>query len=141
ATAFSQQYCAKPGILDVYTDGSHIKGTPRMGCGAYGVYDGREMELSVGMTSAELKRLIGHEVEPGGASNPTMELCAAIYVIEKIVAAQRCPPGIRIFADYEGVIKYGMEQWDAYKAKAKTPHFRAAAIRFQEATRILRKKC
>lgn len=101
--------------LDIYTDGSHIKGSFVRGWGAWARWKGQEYEMS--SCSNNLDEAI---------SNPTLELMAAVQVLTYMQG--KCPPEIkriRIIADYTGVQKYGMLLWTP--ENSKIVHFRTQA--------------
>lgn len=106
--------------IDIYTDGSHIKGSFRRGWGAWAVWGDREYEMSC--CSNDLHESI---------SNPTLELMAAVQVLEFLRG--KFPPDVervRIIADYTGVQKYGMLLWQP--EKSKVAHFRGQAERLRD---------
>ena len=111
--------------LVIYTDGSHHKGTPRRGYGAWCRYSGREYELAV-QTDDDAPEV----------SNPTLELRAARHSLELV--ATTLPPAVKrivVAADYQGVSAYINFQWMA--ERSSVPHFAAEALRLQTATRRL----
>lgn len=82
-----------------YTDGSHIKGTPRRGVGVFCARDGAEFELAQPMDDL-----------PAEASNPTLELLAALAALDS-VPADAAPTRITVVADYIGVKQYVERLW------------------------------
>ena len=114
-----------PAHLLLYTDGSHHKGTPRRGYGAWTRYDGREYELAV-QTDAD----------PAEVSNPTLELRAARHALEIVEPVLSSTiKRIVVIADYQGVPAYINFQWMAERASA--PHFALEAQRLQAVTKRL----
>lgn len=112
----------------LYTDGSHIKGTPRRGWGAVLEYRGRLYELSGVADPAS---------DPAAASNPTMELRAAAAALERlrqVRPAEMCD--VLLLADYTGVREYGRGAWRP--ERAKVAHFRTEALRLHAAAKALR---
>lgn len=84
----------------VFTDGSHIKGeTLKRGIGAYCKHGGRVYRLARNMAALDER-----------ASNPTLELLAAIAVL-RAVPADAAPSEIEIAADYIGVVNYVNGTW------------------------------
>lgn len=106
--------------IDIYTDGSHIKGSFRRGWGAWAVWGEQEYEMS--RCSNDLHESI---------SNPTLELMAAVQVLEFLRG--KFPPDVervRVIADYTGVQKYGMLLWQP--ENSKIAHFRGQAERLRD---------
>src|SRR3989338_37772 len=96
----------------VYTDGSHVKGTARRGIGAYCAHGGREYRMRRDCAGLD-----------AAASNPTLELLAAVDVLRSVPAAA-APAAIEIAADYIGVARYVNGEWTP---KAGPGPFAAAA--------------
>ena len=99
-------------MVIVYTDGSHIKGTPKRGAGGVVYYAGQVLEWAASSATVEAHF-------PSEASNPTMELYAARCVLERLYEERaRILPRIKIVvkADYKGVLHYINGTW-----KPKTP--------------------
>jgi len=111
----------------LYTDGSHIKGTPRRGWGAALVHRGRVYVLS---------GVADRATDPAAASNPTMELRAAAAALERVRQVRVPVAELYVRADYIGVREYGAGRWRA--ASAKIGHFRAEALRLERAAAALR---
>lgn len=103
-----------------YTDGSHIKGTPKRGIGVFCAHGGAEFELAQPMDDL-----------PEEASNPTLELLAALAALDS-VPADAAPTKILIVADYIGVKQYVEGLWTP---KASIPG------EFQKAARRLAARC
>ncbi len=103
---------APAGALLVYTDGSHIKGTPRRGIGAYCAHAGREFRLSRDMSHL-----------PADASNPTLEVLAAAAVLPHLARARAHAV---VCADYVGVVRYINGDWRPKPAAPGDGAFRAA---------------
>jgi len=117
-------------VLRIWTDGSHIKGTDRMGYGALARYADVSAELSC-------------RVRGEGFSNPTLELMAACHAVrlllEKEEALVRKFSSVEVRADYIGVEKYANGGWCAARASTKTPAFRNAALWWDRAVQQLRR--
>lgn len=94
--------------LHIYTDGSHIKGTPSKGFGAWCRYDGQEYWLSGRVTTQWLRETYG--IMSSRVSNPTMELIACCQILELFRGRKT---NILIYVDYEGVSKWINGQWRA----------------------------
>lgn len=112
----------------LYTDGSHIKGTPRRGWGAVLFFEGRNYRMS---------GVADPRQDPAAASNPTMELRAAATALERLHEVRPVSlVRLEVLADYVGVREYGNGRWRA--AKSKVAHFRAEAQRLQQAAAAIR---
>lgn len=104
-------------ILDIYTDGSHLKKTTgRLGIG--GVLINLEQQRPVGKKLAEFSvELLPEEMKlkfgPGAenCSNPTAELTAVLVSIKKFGALIRDAEFITIHADYIGVREWMTGKW------------------------------
>jgi ribonuclease HI len=120
--------------LNIWTDGSHIKGTSVMGYGAYAEAGGIHAELS--------KRIIPPTSE--NISNPTMEVaaafCVAMILLKNKEHLHRFGR-IVIRSDYNGVINYANGVWNPSRATTKTPIFRSMAMHWANAVTELRKIC
>lgn len=128
--------------VEIWTDGSHIKGTDRIGGGIYiESYGGKKTgRASVPLTSALLKRFLpdmpDEEVAELAFSNPTAELYAAILAGEWLEKHLSNFSSAKLYADYNGVHLYALGKerggWDANNASPKTPAFAVCAKRWQE---------
>lgn len=117
-----------PGTAYLYTDGSHIKGTWRLGWGAALFYGVRRFLISGVPDPA---------VDSRDISNPTMELRAAAAGLERLCQVR--PPElarVKVLADYIGVYHYGIGEWHA--SNAKVVHFRQEAQRLERAIEAVR---
>lgn len=98
-----------PEVMMIYTDGSHIKGTQRKGAGGVVYYRNEEFTFSVDPLDVAKY----HEK----ASNPTMEMLAARYVLERLteIWGNARKPRVRLHADYQGVPHYLTGRWKPIK--------------------------
>jgi ribonuclease HI len=128
---------ADASLLDFYTDGSHIKGTPRMGYGIYCKRTGRAYGLHQTVTPEWLALFLDHStgIDWSKASNPTMELMAVVALLRLLLKyrdsiVQHCGKNavITIYHDYTGVAEWILDRW-----KAKQPHI---AVAVEEARRL-----
>ena len=95
----------KDNPIQIYSDGSDIKGTGNIGFGAVFEYDGKQYGLSGTEESQEVKKLA--ELFPNAKfSNPTMEMLALTTVLESIAKAG-IGEHIQINQDYKGAVNYG----------------------------------
>lgn len=101
------QLSTKENPLAIYSDGSDIKGTGKIGYGAVYIHEGKEFGLSGTEESSEVKNL--QALFPDAKfSNPTMEMLALTTVLETF---QNTSEHISIFQDYKGAVNYG-ELWN-----------------------------
>src|SRR3989338_9780247 len=112
ADAWLRRAAPAGAAIIVYTDGSHVKGTARRGIGAYCAHGGREYRMRRDCAGLD-----------AAASNPTLELLAAVDVLRSVPAAA-APAAIEIAADYIGVARYVNGEWTP---KAGPGPFAAAA--------------
>lgn len=132
---------ALPRVVQIWTDGSHIKGTDRTGFGIYARAGSKEGEVSVSASQEYLCKILGVVVDsPTAASNPTLELAAAIVALRRVQQHVDTIDRAVLYADYIGVINYANNVWDAHNASTRTPMFAKAARLLQETVRDLRKK-
>lgn len=99
--------------VDVYTDGTHLKGTENIGYGAWLEHDGIEYSLSGSFTQNHFKKEFSIE---GNVSNPTMELLAVLKVLKEF---ENMTVDITVYSDYIGVQKWISGEW-----KAKKPYIK-----------------
>lgn len=100
--------------LQVYSDGSDIKGTGKIGFGAVFEHNGMLYDLSGTEESAEVKRLA--ELFPTAKfSNPTMEMLALVSVLN---AFKNSAEHIVINQDYKGAVNYN-GLWDKSAGSAQ----------------------
>lgn len=95
--------------IKVYTDGSDIKGTGKIGYGAYINYGGAEYRMSGISDQDDFKKFYNIS---DNVSNPTMELMALLKVL---VQFKDHDLNIEILADYMGVQKWVSGEWKAKK--------------------------
>lgn len=98
---------------ELYTDGSHIKGTTRLGIGAVLVKNGVELDrLSKLINQTMFKIQYGID---DNVSNPTMELLALLVSLQEF--KKHFKPGDRILniADYMGVGGWMTNKWKINK--------------------------
>lgn len=100
--------------LHVYIDGSHRKGTRRLGFGAWCCYDNKEYWMSGNPTTRWIKNKYG--IMSRRVSNPTMELIACCQILEMF---QFITINLLIYVDYVGVSKWIKGQWKAKKSYIK----------------------
>lgn len=126
--------------VEIWTDGSHIKGTQKMGFGIYIRIEEREGEFSVSASPAVLSRALGVHGTDAVYSNPTLELAAAIVAIRRVSRHVGATDHVLMYADYNGVPNYANGVWDARRANAKTPLFARAARCLRVEVENLRKR-
>lgn len=97
--------------LDVYTDGSHIKGKNYIGYGAVCMHQGRIYRMSGTCTQESFRKRYN---TPDNVSNPTAELLAAVYSLESLSACS-APLHVQIIADYIGVREWNTGVWKTTK--------------------------
>lgn len=95
--------------IEIYTDGSDIKGTGKIGYGAYINFNGKEYKMSGVSDQNDFKRFFKITEN---VSNPTMELMALLKVL---VEFKDTNLNLEIFADYMGVQKWVSGEWKANK--------------------------
>lgn len=89
--------------IRIYSDGSDIKGTGRVGFGAVYEYQGNMFGISGTEAGEDVKDL--QEKFPGATfSNPTMEMLALTKVLETF---QDTAEHLSIYQDYSGAVNYG----------------------------------
>ena len=100
--------------IEIYSDGSDIKGTGRIGFGAVFVHNGKEYSLSGTEASedvAHMKRLFPE----AKFSNPTMEMLALVKALENFTGRGE---HIIINQDYKGAVNYN-GLWDKSEGSAQ----------------------
>jgi ribonuclease HI len=96
--------------LQIYSDGSHIKGTSQIGFGSVYMYNGKEYFLTGTEESDDVKEL--QRMFPDATfSNPTMEMLALAKTLE---AFGNTGENIVINQDYKGAVNYN-ELWNYSK--------------------------
>lgn len=99
----------KDSPIQIYSDGSHIKGTEKIGYGAIFVYQNKQYGLSGTEQSDSVKEL--KEKFPSAKfSNPTMELLALSSILETFANTGK-NEHIVINQDYVGAVNYS-KLWD-----------------------------
>lgn len=101
--------------LDIYTDGSHFKGTDKIGYGIWFTYDDAEYSLS-GISSQQKFKERFNITE--NVSNPTMELLAVLILLKEF-SNLNITTNLNIHCDYNGVEKWISGDW-----KAKKPYIK-----------------
>lgn len=123
------------GELHIYTDGSHKKATGQRGAGAIVLWKDKEFHWSISNDFCA-------RTFDASASNPTCELYAVSRVMERLQAlfsgANFFPGRITVFADYNGVINYGMGKWNPKNSKVMW--FKQYAVLMCSQTELMRKK-
>lgn len=119
---------SKEAPLQIYSDGSDIKGTGNIGYGSVFEFDGKEYGISGTQESEEVKKL--QEKFPDAKfSNPTMEMLALTTTLEHFANVGN-GEDIVINQDYKGAVNYqglwehseGSQQRDTKAWKAKEPY-------------------
>jgi ribonuclease HI len=95
--------------IQIYTDGSDIKGTGKIGYGAYIKYNNVEYRMSGVSNQEDFKKFYKMKEN---VSNPTMELMALLKVL---VQFKDTDLDIEVLADYMGVQKWISGEWKAKK--------------------------
>jgi ribonuclease HI len=111
-----------PTSLSIYVDGSHIKGTSRLGYGILCLYQGQGYILSRNPVLREdIENLVGSTIDVNRFSNPTMEFLAVADVLHRIAldTTDRFQ-SIHIHYDY-----IGSERWLTGKWKSRQAHIQA----------------
>lgn len=115
---------ADPTLLDFYTDGSHIKGTPHMGFGIYCCYHGIKYGAHQTVTEEWMHDFLSDAsgVDLSKLSNPSMEAMAVVALSRHLdkhgAALVKCGIGkITVVHDYNGVSEWITGRW-----KARQPH-------------------
>lgn len=103
--------------IQLYSDGSDIKGTGQIGYGAVYVYEGKVYALSGTEDSEEVKKL--SELFPDVRfSNPTMEMLALVKVLETFMDTAE---HIVINQDYKGAVNYRMLWYASEGSQQRDP--------------------
>ena len=94
----------------IYVDGSHIKGTKKLGFGAWGKIqsDGKVIKEPFSLSGTQENPLFKKIMKkfPGTSpSNPTMELFGLLVTLSKFVDTPNIE--LEICQDYNGVVNYG----------------------------------
>lgn len=97
--------------IEIYTDGSHIKGTNLLGWGAYSNINGVEHKLAGQINSQKLREYDIHEK----VSNPTAEFIAFVSVLEKLETLS-FKKKVIFKIDYDGVGNWMNGTWKATKS-------------------------
>lgn len=129
----------KESPVQIYSDGSDIKGTGKIGYGAVFEYNGKEYALS-GTNEDNLVKELKDLFPDAEFSNPTMEMLALATVLETI-ANLGIAEHITINQDYKGAVNYGKlwnnskgSQQRADKAwKAKKPYIQYLVSKAEKA--------
>ena len=125
--------------LQIYSDGSDIKGTGAIGYGAVFKYNGKKYGLSGTDSGEEVQKL--KKLYPDAKfSNPTMEMLALATTLEHF-ANLGIGEHIEINQDYKGAVNYnglwnyseGSNQRDAKAWKAKEPYIKYLVDRAEAA--------
>lgn len=125
--------------VKIWTDGSHIKGTTKMGFGIYVCAGDKTGEVSVSASPPYLQTLFGLADVSAVPSNPTLELAAAVLALRMAAPFADRISHVTLYADYNGVVNYANSAWDAKRASPKTPVFAAAARHLQDEVKRVRK--
>lgn len=96
--------------LQIYIDGSHIKGTKVKGYGVWCRHNGIEYSMSGIATPEQMKSEFG--ILHRNISNPTMELLACCKALQQF---RGLSINIRFYVDYIGVGKWIRGEWVANK--------------------------
>lgn len=103
--------------LDVYVDGSHIKGTTKLGFGAWGTVTLPDTTTAkVGALTPKVFSLSGTEAHPLfkklakkfpgiSFSNPTMELFGLFITLSKCIEIPNLD--VTVYQDYSGAVNFG----------------------------------
>lgn len=105
--------------VHIYTDGSHIKGTLKLGIGAYSDYGGQEYFMSWDLDADYLKEW----GITGQVSNPTAEFIAFCQTLLFFVDRKLKPVKLVFHIDYEGIKNWVDGTW-----QAKEPHIKQMKI-------------
>lgn len=109
--------------IDIFTDGSHLKGlngSGRLGIGGIMVIDGRLInQFSEEVYPSVIKDKFGTE----DVSNPTMELYAVLRALEEFSSDISDKDFINFYADYKGVSEWLNGRWKITKPYIKKIHY------------------
>ena len=101
--------------IDIFTDGSHIKGlnsSGRLGIGGVMVIDGRMVnQFSAEIDKDVIKKLYGTD----DVSNPTMELYAVLRSLMEFKDDLSSDDIINYYSDYKGVSEWLNDKWKVNK--------------------------
>jgi len=114
-TPQQKQLATKENPIQIYADGSDIKGTGQIGFGVYFEFNGKKFEYSGIANKKDFgdKYNISEQELINAVSNPTMELMAAVEVLEQF---KDTAEHIEIINDYEGVKAWITGTWNAKKS-------------------------
>jgi len=101
--------------LKIYIDGSHIKGTDKIGYGAFMDYNGTEYTSSQVMDRKAFQDKY-KITDQNAVSNPTTELAAAVHILK---AFENKSEHIEIIYDYNGVGGWLTGEWKTREAWIK----------------------
>jgi len=122
--------------LKIYVDGSHIKGTRKLGYGILFVDEyGNEYGISnSGITPNFMNKKFGIRKEQARyLSNPTMEFAAVAHALE--IASKTNKEKIIIHYDYIGSEKWLNGEW-----KAKKPHIKSIYSKAKKSLNTIEEK-
>ena len=109
-------------LLKAYVDGSHIKGSNRLGYGILCQYNDQEYALSCHhVTSASLREVLGKSLTLSHLSNPTMEFIAVTHLLS-LVASDESKRFHRLEIYYDYI---GSEKWINGSWKPRQTHIQA----------------
>ena len=101
-------------IVEIFTDGSHLKGpggSGRLGCGGVIVIDGKLVdEYQMELNPEYLKAII----QTADVSNPTAEMMGVLQALRKF-DIPKLAKEVVIYTDYEGVGHWLKREWKIQK--------------------------
>lgn len=122
--------------LNVYVDGSHIKGTKKLGFGAWGILTQAETTDTTGTTvgvkalqasrtftlsgteETPLFKKLGRKFPGTAFSNPTMELFGLFVTLSKCIEVPNLD--VTVYQDYSGAVNFGY-LWSISAGKPRAP--------------------
>ena len=107
---------SKENPMQIYVDGSDIKGTGAIGYGAYAEYNNKTYELS-GTNESDSVKELQKKFPQATFSNPTMEMLGLLETLKKFATTSE---HIVINQDYKGAISYG-ELWNYSEGSEQRP--------------------
>jgi len=118
----------KDNPVEIYSDGSDIKGTGQLGYGAWYEWNGKEYSLS-GTETSDIIEDLSIRFPGIKFSNPTMEMIALYEVVKRFGNTSE---NLLIRQDYKGAVNYnelwnyseGSEQREPKPWNAKEPHIK-----------------
>ncbi len=113
STNNTQPISTKDKPIQIYTDGSDIKGTGKIGTGIYIEHNGKEYKKSNIHNVEDFKNKYNIDTN---VSNPTMEIAA---LVEALTEFKDRGEHLVIYSDYEGVQKWVSGEW-----KVKQPYIK-----------------